>query len=78
MEKLHSKMIFFVVERMRMLLMLVSPVREKTTTYNKKLRYWLQKWNMRRVSFQYNYHRLLRILGCKNSFNISRYYYIMR
>ena len=76
MEKLHSKMIFFVVERMRMLLMLVSPVREKTTRYNN--RYWLQKWNMRRVSFQYNCNRLLRILGCKNSFNISRYCYIMR
>ena len=72
-------MIFFcVVERMRRLIMLVSPLREKTITYNKKLRYWLQKWNMRRISFQYNCNRLLRILGCKNSFNSSRYCYIMR
>ena len=46
--------------------------------HKKKIRYWLQKWNMRRVSFQYNCNFLLRTLVCKNGFKIQRYCYVMR
>ena len=46
--------------------------------HKKKIRYWLQKWNMRRVSFQYNCNCLLRTLVCKNGFKIQRYCYVMR
>ena len=74
-EKLHSKTIFLWVKECACFSSLFHLLEKQQQ--QKKLRYWLQKWNMRRVSFQYNCNCLLGILGCKNSFKIRRYFYIM-
>ena len=75
-EKLHSKTIFLRLKECACFSSMFHLLEKQQQ--QKKLRYWLQKWNMRRVSLQYNCNCLLGILGCKNSFKIRRYFYIMR